>query len=241
MAHALDNLYRGRPIFVLCTGTSLRGFDFRRLDGHVTIGVNRIVEHYHPSIMFFVDVTAKTTHAGALREYSGMVIAGPGAAPHVTPAAVFEINPGNRPRPQQPASLDEALRGWAAEPRVVGRSFHERLYGLGAGCQALHAAILLGGSPIFLLGYDFYEDGGSHFDVVDGSRNGLDVDRHVRECIDDLARESWLPAIYNCNPASKLKSFPHMSVDMAIESSPARPLANLAATLLRQQSALRHT
>src|SRR5262249_55432615 len=81
-------------------------------------------------------------------------------------------------------------------------------------------------SPIFLLGYDFYEDRGSHFDVVDGSRNGCEIYRHVRECIDDLAREPWRPTIYNCNPASKLKAFPYMSVDMAIESSSAPPLAN---------------
>src|SRR5262249_21646615 len=131
MPHALDNLYRGRPIFVLSTGTSLRGFDFRRLNGHVTLGVNRIVEHYHPSVVFFVDVTAKATHAGALRGYSGTVIAGPGAAPLGTAAAVFEINPDNRPRPEQPAPLEEALRTWASEPHIIGRSFNERLYGLG--------------------------------------------------------------------------------------------------------------
>jgi hypothetical protein len=221
MRHALDNLYRGRPIFVLSTGTSLRGFDFRRLNGQVTIGMNRIVEYYHPSIVFFVDVTAKTTHAGALREYNGLVIAGPGAAPHGTAATVFEINPDERPRPEQPVTLEEALRIWASEPRIVGRSFNERLYGLGAGCQALHAAILLGGSPIFLLGYDFYEDRGSHFDAVDASRNNQDVYRHVLQCIDDLACEPWLPAVYNCNPASNLKSFPFISIEAALQSSPA--------------------
>ena len=237
MPHALDNLYRGRPIFVLSTGTSLRGFDFRRLDGQVTIGVNRIVEHYAPSIVFFVDVTAKTTHAGALRGYNGMVIAGPGAAPSGTAATVFEINPDNRPRPEQPVTLEEALRLWASEPRVVGRTFNERLYGLGAGCQALHAAILLGGSPIFLLGYDFYEDRGSHFDSDDASRNNQDVYRHVLECIDDLAREPWLPAVYNCNPASNLKSFPFMSIEAALQSSPART-ADSADALVRPHSAL---
>lgn len=114
MPHALDNLHRGRPIFVLSTGPSLRGFDFRRLDGHVTIGVNRIVEYYHPSIMFFVDVTARVTHARALRQYKGMVIAGPGAAPRATAAAVFEINPGNRPRPRTPTSYEEALQTWSS-------------------------------------------------------------------------------------------------------------------------------
>ena len=219
MSHPLDNLHRGRPIFVLSTGTSLRGFDFRRLDGHVTIGVNRIVEHYHPSIMFFVDVTARATHAHALRRYEGMVIAGPGAAPHGTAATVFEINPGNRHRPRQPASLDEALRIWSSERQIVGRTFNERLYGLGAGCQALHAAILLGGSPIFLLGFDFYEDRGSHFDDIDGTRNGQNVYPHVVECIEQLAREAWIPAIYNCNPASNLKCFPFMSIEAALHTT----------------------
>lgn len=219
MPHPLDNLHRGRPIFVLSTGTSLRGFDFRRLDGHVTIGVNRIVEYYHPSIMFFVDVTARATHARALRRYEGMVIAGPGAAPHRTTATVFEINPDNRRRPRQPASLDEALRIWSSERQIVGRTFNERLYGLGAGCQALHAAILLGGSPIFLLGFDFYEDRGSHFDDIDMTRNSQSVYPHVVQCLDDLAREAWLPAIYNCNPASNLKCFPFMSIEAALHTT----------------------
>jgi hypothetical protein len=224
MAHALDNLHRGRPIFVLSTGPSLRGFDFRRLDGHLTIGVNRIVEYYHPSIMFFVDVTARVTHARALRRYTGMVIAGPGAAPHDTAATVFEINPGNRPRLPTPTLLDDALRIWALEPQIVGRTFNERLYGLGAGCQALHAAILLGGSPIFLLGYDFYEDCGGHFDDVDGTRNSQDLYAYVRQCIDQLAREAWLPAIYNCNPVSNLKCFPFMSFEAALHASCSKPL-----------------
>ena len=219
MPHALDSLHRGRPIFVLSTGTSLRGFDFRRLEGQVTIGVNRIVEHYHPSIMFFVDVTARVTHATALQRYEGMIIAGPGAAPHRTAATVFEINPGNQPPPREPTGLDEALRIWSSEPQIVGKTFDEPLYGLGAGCQALHAAILLGGSPIFLLGYDFYEDCGSHFDDIDGTRNSQNLYAYVRQCIDQLAQEAWLPAIYNCNPASKLQCFPFMSFEAALHAS----------------------
>ena len=224
MPHALDNLHCGRPIFVLSTGTSLRGFDFRRLDGHVTIGVNRIVEYYHPSIMFFVDVTARVTHARALRHYNGMVIAGPGAAPHRTAATVFEINPGNLRRPRKPTLLDEALRIWSSEPQVVGKTFNERLYGLGAGCQALHAAILLGGSPIFLLGYDFYEDRGSHFDDVDVTRNSQNLYPYALQCLDQLAREAWLPAIYNCNPTSNLKCFPFMSFEAALDTSCSKQL-----------------
>ena len=200
----------------------------------MTIGVNRIVEYYHPSIMFFVDVTARVTHARALRQYKGMVIAGPGAAPRATAAAVFEINPGNRPRPRTPTSYEEALQTWSSEPRIVSRTFGENLYGLGAGCQALHAAILLGGSPIFLLGYDFYEDRGTHFDDLDGTRHSQNVYAYVRECIDQLATEAWLPAIYNCNPLSKLTCFPFMSLEAALlesrtENNLTRSLAAMSA------------
>src|SRR3979490_2428324 len=91
MAHKLDNLYEGLPIYVISTGTSLRGFDFARLNGKITIGVNRVIEYYHPSIVHFVDVTAQTTHAKALRCYNGMIIAGPGAVPN-THQNTFEID-----------------------------------------------------------------------------------------------------------------------------------------------------
>src|SRR6266542_4672655 len=90
--HELDNLYAGLPIFIISTGTSLRGFDFTRLNGKITIGINRVIEYYHPSIVHFVDVTAHETHEKALRNYNGMIIAGPGAAPALTHANIFEVN-----------------------------------------------------------------------------------------------------------------------------------------------------
>src|SRR5438132_3774998 len=57
--HKLDKLYEGVPIYVISTGPSLRGFDFHRLDGRLTIGVNRVIEHYHPSIVHLVDIRAQ--------------------------------------------------------------------------------------------------------------------------------------------------------------------------------------
>jgi hypothetical protein len=65
MPHKLDKLFAGRPIYVIATGTSLRGFDFTRLDGKLTLGVNRVIEYYHPAIFFCIDVTAHKTHARA--------------------------------------------------------------------------------------------------------------------------------------------------------------------------------
>ena len=167
MPHKLDNLYAGRPITVISTGTSLRGFDFRRLDGKLTIGINRVIEYYNPSIFFCVDVTAHQTHANALRGFNGMIIAGPNAAQTRTHSNVFEV-------PHNVATFE--LNGQLhCQDVPVGRSFGDGLFGTGAGCTALHAAILLGCDPIYLLGYDFYEQNGRHFDEYDETMNEAHV------------------------------------------------------------------
>jgi hypothetical protein len=210
MRHPLDQLYAGLPIFVLSTGTSLRGFDFHRLDGRITIGVNRIVEHYHPTVMAFVDVTAHKTHAGALAAYNGMIIAGEKAGPTDTHDNVFEVV--------------HNLDGRMAPTRRVGRSFADGWYGGGGGCVALHTAILLGGNPIYLLGYDFYEDNGRHFDVYDPTLNEPELTGLAYtvafSCLQQLSEETWIPPIYNCNPRSRLRCFPFADIDAVLADGP---------------------
>jgi hypothetical protein len=200
MPHKLDNLYAGRPIYVISTGTSLRGFDFARLDGKLTLGINRIIEYYNPSIFFCIDITAHETHAHALRSYNGMIIAGPNAGPTRTHSNVFEV-----PHSGGTFEIDGELH---YQQVSVGRSFCDGLFGTGAGCTALHAAILLGGDPIYLLGYDFYEQNGRHFDEYDEAMNEEHVYNLSFRCLEQLSREDWLPRIYCCNPNSRLTCFP---------------------------------
>ena len=205
MAHKLDGLYKGLPIFIISTGTSLRGFDFRRLDGRITIGINRVIEYYRPSILQFVDITAHVTHAEALRGYNGMIIAGPGAGPTHTHDNLFVVK----------RNIDTfELHGDRTElTKEVGRSFADGLFGGGAGCAALHTAILLGGDPIYLLGYDYYEENGRHFDEYDESLNDRGLYAVSFAGIEHLSREEWIPRVYNCNPRSRLKCFPHADLD----------------------------
>jgi len=95
--------------------------------------------------------------------------------------------------------------------------FNDGWFGGGAGATALHAAILLGGDPIYLLGYDYYEDNGRHFDEYDSSRN----DKHLYftsfESVELISRERWLPRIYNCNRKSRLKCFPFVDIESVLE------------------------
>jgi hypothetical protein len=209
MAHRLDNLYAGRPVYIISTGTSLRGFDFERLNGKITVGINRVVEYYHPAVMHFIDFTAHKTHARALLGYNGMIIAGPSAAPAGTHDNAFEVG----------RNLDTfELSGEMTElSEKVGRSFDEGLYGGGAGCTALHTAILLGGDPVYLLGYDYYEDNGIHFDEYDETRNGKNVEGYSYAVsfagVEHISRQPWIPKIYNCNPDSRLKCFEHADLE----------------------------
>lgn len=208
MAHKLDNLYEGLPIFVVSTGTSLRGFDFERLNGRITIGINRVIEHYHPSIMHFIDLTAHKTHARALRDFNGMILAGPSAGPTETHDNTFII--------ERNIDTFELSGNMTTLSGKVGRSFSDGWFGGGAGCTALHTAILLGGNPIFLLGYDYYEDNGSHFDEYDESRNEKTLYSVSFESIDYLGRQDWIPKVYNCNPRSRVKCFPSADIDVVL-------------------------
>jgi hypothetical protein len=210
--HPLDGLHEGRPIFILSTGTSLRGFDFPRLDGRITIGINRVIEHYQPSILHLVDSTAQHTHATALGRYGGIIIATEMAAP-----------PGRHDTFAIKHNIDTfEMSGTMTElSTFVGRSFHDGFYGGGAGCTALHTAILLGGDPIYLLGYDFYEDNGRHFDVWDPSQNATELYGIPFHGIQHIARQPWIPRIYNCNPRSRLTCFPFASLDAHLPLSPA--------------------
>lgn len=205
MAHKLDNLYEGRPIFVVATGTSLRGFDLARLNGKIAIGINRVVEYIYPTIVHFVDRTAHRTHAAALRDYNGMIIAGEGAAPSGTHDNTFEI--------RRNVETFEPRGDARASATRVGRSFSDGWFGGGAGCTALHTAVLLGGDPVYLLGYDFYDDNGRHFDEYDETRNGEDFPSVSMAGIEHISREEWIPRVYNCNPRSRLKCFPYLNVD----------------------------
>jgi hypothetical protein len=83
-------------------------------------------------------------------------------------------------------------------------------------------AILLGGNPIYLLGYDYYEDNGRHFDEYDESRNDRDLYDVSLRGIEHIGREDWIPEIYNCNPRSRVRCFPFADIDEVLKDGAAR-------------------
>jgi hypothetical protein len=208
--HPLDGLFAGQPLFIVSTGTSLRRFEFARLDGRITIGINRVVEHYQPTVLHLLDRTAHRTHASALARYGGLVIANEGAAP-AGRANTYEV--------RHNVDTFELQDGATELSTVVGRSFADGFFGGGAGCTALHTAMLLGADPIYLLGYDFYEDNGRHFDEWNTDQNAESLYGTTLDGISHLARQPWVPRIFNCNPSSRLRVFPTVNIDEVLRSA----------------------
>jgi hypothetical protein len=118
---------------------------------------------------------------------------------------------------------------------VYNRRNIMEVVGTTSGTSALHAAVRMGYSPIFLLGYDYYEtkDGkygygnercnwndpdikmekfpeGSKWKVYESSLSSF---RTLRtQMIDPAGVE-----VYNCNADSMLAEFPHMSLEDALD------------------------
>jgi hypothetical protein len=52
---ALDGRFEGEPMWVVCTGTSLKGFPFEQLEDKITVAVNDAVLFFTPTVHVFND------------------------------------------------------------------------------------------------------------------------------------------------------------------------------------------
>jgi hypothetical protein len=116
---------------------------------------------------------------------------------------------------------------------VYNRREIMEIVGPTSGNSALHAAIMRGFNPIFLLGYDFYETEEGMYGY--GEKRSQWFDHHERDGKKDSKYEVYgtsLPHfhtirvhvaepngvdIYNLNKDSMLKEFPYISLDEALE------------------------
>lgn len=189
--HSLDNKYAGRRGFIIATGSSLRGFDFTRLAGEITIGVNRVVDYYNPTIMHFYGTSAKRASKGGLDSYNGIIIADKRSLGEMAPVG--------------------GIHGFRNNTEYAGSSFDDGLFGYGAGATAIHVAILLGLSPIYLLGYDFYINGAGkkHFNSnAEGGHYEQVYGLCMCSCMMFKNHE-----IYNCNRDSLLDVYPYADIN----------------------------
>lgn len=150
--------WKNRPAFLIGGGPSLGGFDFKRLRGHRTIGVNRAYEFFDPTIAFSMDTrflrwildgkygpeaTAKFEKTPAYKVWLLTYTAS-------LPADIFVI-PVYR---NHAWGMDHM--SWRMEDGIG--------HGANSGFGALNLALVLGANPIYLLGFDLdHTNGKSHY------------------------------------------------------------------------------
>lgn len=142
--HISQGAWEGERCFIVGGGPSLTNFDWSRLDGELTIGVNRAFEMFDPTIIFSMDAC-----------FWNYIEAG-------------DYGPAVRERFQ---NYDKGFKVWLSDkPQVFtpdifivnrlgnfhwGESLANGIGGGGnSGYGALNLACLLGADPIYLLGYD---------------------------------------------------------------------------------------
>ena len=116
------------------------------------------------------------------------------------------------------------IRGWGCYDLGItyrghwGSTLEETTDGVGgighgnnAGFVALNLAYVLGGNPIYMLGFDCYGKNGfpAHWwdDYVDTSRSTVDHYDMFIKCFDEHIPEEVKPRFINTNPESALKTF----------------------------------
>lgn len=144
--------WAGRSCYVVGGGPSLRGFDFERIQGKLSIGVNRAYEYCDPTILLALDarfyrwIYEGKYGEGAIRKIEAFK--GTKAGIRVS-------------RDHIPGIIQ--IKGLGVSGPIV--PIEEGLYhGNNSGYAAVALALALGASPVYVLGIDLRYDGDvTHF------------------------------------------------------------------------------
>jgi len=211
------NIWKGRRVFIVGGGTSLRGFDFNKLKGEIVVTVNRTFEDY-PDSVFNVCQDARLWGW-----YDG-------TEDNVTHKRIVEIPGGEEARMRF-----LSYKGYKVWLNVQAFPFPEDIYQVdilhpddfswknptlvagippygNSGLNALNMVISLGAREIYLLGFDMYGEDGKTANYHAG---------YPASNSDEIYKNSFIPdfkdfaskikglntKVINLNPKSALKCF----------------------------------
>lgn len=199
-----DNSWAGKPCFIIGGGPSLKDFDWSRLKGKRTIGVNLAFMKFEPTVIFSMDTRF-------LRWIET------GAYGHETKIRLLKATGYKLWNVTYKASLPDYIfiakvfRNYNEGRRAFTSTLKEGLgHGANSGYGALNLACCLGANPIYLLGFDCkHENGKTHWHDGHPSRQTA---RDIKKFA--LAFEWVAPQIkrkgirvINLNPDSGLNCF----------------------------------
>ena len=197
--HIMDGAWAGKRCFIVGGGPSLKGFDWSMLDNELSIGINRALEFYTPTVSFSIDSRWYVwTTNGDLGEdakrryeqYRGHKVQLNANSFQDFPEDVQQLQPYPHPR------------------RISGKMRDGICHGDNSGMAAIDLAICLGATEIYLLGFDCNVHDGDQEHYHDGypETQRSKVYQKFIASMNVIAPTARARArIINCNPDSGLK------------------------------------
>lgn len=191
-----EEMFRGRRVFVVGGGPSLRGFDWDLLEGESVIAVNRAYENVPDAdILFSVDDRFYGWHCHKLWKCNGIRVWG---------------NIHGREAPPEVQSV-----GCGGGEHAFGNTLETLGHGGNSGYAAVNLAYVLGAETVYLLGFDMHSRGGKQQWWHDGYPKVNDDDVYARYRLafqwlsDYFDRVIDRPfRIINLNRESAIRGFP---------------------------------
>jgi len=217
-----DNMWKGQRCFIVGGGPSLKGFDWSKLDGELTIGCNLAFEAFDPCMIVAVD-----------KRFYQWILWGEYEEKHPGLRQRFlDLNVGKYLI--YPA---ETLNNFYSGIDIITRNKTDKLatsladgvlMGSNTGLAAVNLAICLGASEIYLLGFDMCGDGSgkqAHFHAGHPTKQDENCYNRFIDAFGQHAGDMNRHArIVNLNPDSKLPYFPKLSWAEAGIEPKKRPL-----------------
>ncbi len=185
--------WKGKRCFIVGGGPSLKGFDWGLLQGELSIGVNRAFEKYDPTIMFCMDpgmwgwIVSRKFGPEVLQRYN-----------EFKGYKVWTNNIWLNIPPEDNTYIADVKNLMPC--------------GSNSGHSAINLAVLLGASPIYLLGFDMKGDGKGRqkwwHDGYPTENSEQMYSGFITAMTKDAPRLLGEAEVVNLNPNSALKCFP---------------------------------
>ena len=203
--------------FIIGGGESLKGFDFSRLDGELTIGINRSYEFFDSTLLYMMDLL-----------YQDKIVKGEmDRHTRVESKKKFQNFKGTKIMlcPVSPYPIDSSIHLIRRiEKRYVSLDIWEGIFGgSNSGFGALMLAIVMGASPIYLLGFDMKCGDFTHWHNGYPGQNSFDQNKKNESF--RLLFEEFAPVlekigfkIINLNKDSALNCFEFGDINEVLKS-----------------------
>jgi len=204
--NSIKNKLKGKRIFLIGNGSSLKDFDFSILDNDETMVMNFGAEFYPKAKhLLFLDLNFVKKGLKIINKFQGNIFAAYRSEAHIRTKKkktyFFTIDPKSNPT----------------------NSFSQGLFGGNSGMAALNLALIMGCDPIYLLGYDLINEVDNiHFysDEKYG-RGGYSTKKCNSKAVDFEKFVDYFPnvKIINLNEKSNIKCFPFDSIENVFHNS----------------------